>query len=267
MWTFRRKWTGVWTVLVFLALVQSMAHGEDESLHDPQVEEEVAAEWQVSIDSTVNGKYVWRGINVVDGAVFQPSVTVGRGGFSANAWGNMDITNDNGQDGDFTEIDLTLDYSWAWEVANFSAGAIYYTFPHGSAGASTTELYASAGLDCVLSPTVTVYEDVDEASGTYGTFSIGHGIDLGSPADGVSVGLDMSASAAYSSSDFNAFYYGPDESGFADALFSVGLPVAWDSGLSVTPAVNYSSMMDGDLEDALQDDSNFWAGVTVGYSF
>jgi hypothetical protein len=35
----------------------------------------------------------------------------------------------------------------------------------------------------------------------------------------------------------------------------------------VTPAVNYSSMMDGDLEDALEDDSNFWAGVTVGYSF
>ena len=266
MWTAGRKCTGLLTVFVLMALLGSVAQGED-AAQPPQAEDEIAAEWTASIESTLNGKYVWRGINVVDGAVFQPSLTLGRGGFSANAWGNMDITNDNGQDGNFTEIDLTLDYSWAWKAVNFSAGAIYYTFPHGSAGASTTELYGSAGLNCLLSPTVTVYEDVDEASGTYGTFSVGHGINLGSPAEGVSVGLELSASAAYSSSDFNAFYYGPDESGFADGLVSVGLPIGFDNGLSVTPALNYSSMLDSDLEDALEDDSNFWAGVTVGYSF
>lgn len=96
----------------------------------------------LALDVTYNGKYVWRGINTVDGDVLQPSGTLRYGGLSFNVWANMDLDNVNGQSGDFTEIDLTLDYTWSMDFVDLSVGRIYYTFPHSGQAPSTIEIYA-----------------------------------------------------------------------------------------------------------------------------
>ena len=234
-------------------------------------EEALAAEaeraWYFAIDATYNGKYIWRGQNLVDDHVFQPSVTVGYEGLSFNIWGNRDTTDVNNQGGNFTEIDYTVDYSWTWKGLDLSTGAIYYDFPHSSAP-ETVEVYGAVAVDTLLSPSFTLYWDVDEADGGYASFAIGHTFpDVWQPAENVSMSVDLSGSVGFASANWNNFYYGVDKSAFTDALVSLGLPVQFGERWSLTPAVNFSQLLDDDIRDTFSDQSNFWAGVTLSYSF
>jgi hypothetical protein len=190
---------------VLAALGAGFLRAEEQAAKEMQLEQE-GPQLSFALDLTYNGKYVWRGINTVDGGVFQPSATVAYGGLSFNVWANMDLDDVNGQSGDFTEYDLTMDYSWTWKPVDLSVGTIHYTFPHSDAP-STTELYAGLSLDLPLSPGLTVYHDVDEADGAYIALSAGHALeDIWKPAEDVSVSVALDASVAYGTSSYNDFY-------------------------------------------------------------
>jgi len=123
-------------------------------------------------------KYVFRGQNRVDDWVFQPGFGVSYEGLSASFWGNLDLTDENGYNGEFSEIDLTLDYSGQFpdiDILGYSVGMINYDFPVKGGADDTTELYAGLSLDVPASPSVTFYHDVDEADdGTYISADVGH---------------------------------------------------------------------------------------------
>ena len=224
-------------------------------------------DWSFELDATYDGKYVWRGINAVDDHVFQPSVSASKDGFTGSVWGNRDVTNVNGNVGDFTEIDYTLDYSWAYDPLTLSVGAIYYAFPNTGAP-STLELYSAVGLDTLLSPTLTVYGDVDEADGAYASLSVGHTFeDVWKPSDAVSLGVESSASVGYATSNFNSFYFGVDSSGFVDGALSVGCPLSLGEHWTVTPSLKYSFLIDDDLKSGVGNDDNLWAGLSLTFSF
>ncbi len=263
-WRKSIRWVVVCVMLT--AVTAGILHAAESAGNEPVPEPETPELW-FELDLTYNGKYVWRGINTVDGDVFQPSATIGYDGLSFNVWGNMDLDDANGQSGDFTEYDLTLDYSWTWDTVDLSVGAIYYTFPHSSAP-STTELYAGATLDLPLSPGITVYQDVDEADGSYISLSAGHSLeDIWTPARGVSVSAAVDGSVAYGTSHYNDYYYGEDSGALTDALLSLSFPVSLGENVSLTPAVNYSSLLDEDIRDNMSDDDNLWAGITISWAF
>ena len=122
-------------------------------------------------------KYIWRGQNLNDKSVFQPSVYLSKYGFTASIWGNQDWTGINDNGGNFTEFDYTLDYTNTIPGLDWlsgSAGVIHYTFPH-TPFASTTEVYGGLTLNKVpLTPSIKIYRDVDEMQGTYYQFGLGH---------------------------------------------------------------------------------------------
>ena len=129
--------------------------------------------WSVGIDTTVSSKYIWRGINLVDDPVFQPSVTASYKGLILSIWGNMELTNSNDQLGEFTEIDYVAEYTWSWNDLNLSVGVIHYQFPN-IGPPTTTEVHGGLSFDILLAPSLTVYQDVDLADGTYAALSISH---------------------------------------------------------------------------------------------
>jgi len=179
----------------------------------------------------------------------------------------MDMTNDNGNARDFTEIDYILAYSWAWQGMDFSAGAIYYELPH-SGGPSTTELYVSAGLDAMLSPSLTLYRDIDEANGTYANLAVQQAFeDLLIFSENVRGSFELSASVGYGSGDHSAYYFGNHDSAFVDALFTAGFPVQIGERWSLTPSLNYSVLLDRTIRSASDDDHNVWAGLSLSTSF
>ena len=109
----------------------------------------------------LNGKYVWRGQVVTPDPVLQPDVTVNFLGFSAGFWGNIDTNDVNGMEWEFNEVDWTLGYEMNLPLLNLGAGFINYTFP-GSDASGTTEFYLGASVNVLLSPSLTVYQDIEQ---------------------------------------------------------------------------------------------------------
>jgi hypothetical protein len=195
----------------------------------------------VGTSADILSKYVWRGQNLVDDWVLQPGASVGYKDLTASFWGNLDLTDENGYKGQFSEVDLTLDYSGqvpVTDILSYSVGVIYYDFP-ASGGADTWEIYWGLGLDVPASPSVTVYHDVDEVNGTYLSLGVGHSIknltELG-------LGIDLGASIGWGSASYNKSYWGPDKSELNDLVLSAAFPFEV-AGFAVTPSVNYITLI------------------------
>lgn len=228
--------------------------------------------WSLTLDSTFNGKYVWRGINVVDDPVWQPSATFAWKGLSLNVWGNMDLTDANGDRRNFTEVDYTLDYSHSVGKATLSVGTIRYVFPH-TGFPTTTEVYAGVALDAPLSPTFKVYKDIDESDGIYANFSLSHTVpDLVRFSEKVSMSLALSAAVGWGDHKNNNFYYaGTDSSGLADLTCSVGFPISIGDHITIKPAFNCSRLLDPDVRRNMKaagiDPTNHWFGISFTFAF
>ena len=69
----------------------------------------------LSVTTAVYGKYMWRGINIINEPVHQPEVYLGYKGLTLGVWANQELTNATKHCGDFTEFDYSIDYSWSWK--------------------------------------------------------------------------------------------------------------------------------------------------------
>jgi len=222
-------------------------------------------------------KYVWRGQNISDDPVFQPSISAGYDGLTVSIWGNLELTNINDKSGDFSELDYSLDYSGDFpgiKGIGYSVGVIYYDFPGAAADSTripdTTELYWGFSFDLPASPSITVYHDVDEAEGTYISFAIGHSIEkfveLGPD---VPVEMEVGASLGWGSGSYNKYYWGTEQSKMNDLVLSASFPFEV-AGLTVAPTLNYVTLLNDDIRDtdAYGTDSDFFfAGVSLSKSF
>ena len=105
-------------------------------------------------------QYIWRGFALSrNSVVFQPSLTVGYKGFSANVWGNFDTSQNNpfvttSRQAKWNETDFTFGYSrelytgTAIKSLSANIGVIYYALdsvnnPQGD----SFEIYYGLGLD------------------------------------------------------------------------------------------------------------------------
>ena len=219
----------------------------------------------IGASADIMSKYVWRGQNLVDDWVLQPSISVGYKNLTASFWSNLDLTDENGFEGEFSEIDLTLDYSNQFpgiDFLSYSLGFINYDFPVKSGADDTWEIYWGLGLDAPASPSVTVYHDVDEAAGTYVSFGIGHSMENLTDSG---LGVDLSASIGWGSSGYNKTYWGPDDSELNDLVLSVALPFEV-AGYTVTPSVNYITLISDDIRAPNTYGQNDMWVVGVGFS-
>ncbi len=226
----------------------------------------------VEVTAAHYSKYIWRGQNLNDDPVFQTAVSVSYGSLGAGIWGNMDLTNINGNTGDFSEIDYSLDYSAAMpglEGIGYSLGVIYYDFP-GTAASATAELYWALNFDLPLSPSITSYHDVDEADGTYVSFAVGRAIEkiaeLGSD---IWVAMEIGASLGWGSASYNRYYWATPQSRLNDLVLSVSFPIEI-AGWTSAPSVNYVTLVSNDIRDSdmYGTDSDFlFVGIGISRRF
>jgi len=236
-------------------------------------DEENEKDWSIEIDNTFNSKYVWRGINLVDDWVWQPSSSASYKWFTVSVWGNVELTDENDYDspygsgeGELTEVDYTVEFSHSWEKLLFAFGVIHYSFPN-TGFDPTTEIYSSVGMDLVVTPSFTVYQDVDQADGTYCTLAVGKTFEnFWEPSDSIGLSADLSAAASFGSDKYNEFYFGRNEFAFTDALFSASLPLAIGKYFSITPMVNYTMLIDGGIRNEMENDDNFFYGASLALS-
>lgn len=234
-----------------------------EQLNEASALEAIAeSKLEVSTDGAVVNRYVWRGILLTKGPVFQPSLTLGGGNFSFNVWSNMDLDDVNANKMQVNELDFTLDYSFSLKSYGISVGIIPYTFPNTDFN-STTEVYLGLGADVVLSPSVTIYKDIDESDGTYISFGFGHSL----PVERLSSGLDLSAAIGWGSGKNNEFYYSVAKNSATDIYFGASMSFQVGEFLSLTPSLGYAGLLQGEIRNSFEDKDHVLAGITVSSSF
>lgn len=244
-------------------------------------EEKPTADLSVSALS----KYVWRGYELSkDSLVLQPSMTVGYKGFGFNLWGNLD-TNEHeflteeadgstGPDANsmsWNETDMTISYDTSCSFADYGVGYIYYSV---DGLPDTQEVYVTATLKTLLSPSLTIYRDYDAVPGWYITAGVSHSV----PVSG-DLSLDLGARVGYYDIDDESTLAEPDDpsdaySGFHDGLLSASMTFPVGEYFSVTPEIYYSFPLSSDAEDVIEagsanlKDSDFiYGGVTLSMSF
>lgn len=247
-------------------------------------------------------KYIWRGYeNTRHSIVVQPSMTVGYKGFSANLWGNLDTepysTTGGSNSSTWTETDFTLSYTKAIGIVNAGLGYIYYNLGAPNAGAvkplDSQEIFVTLGLNKLLSPTLTVYKEIDHYHQWYFLLGISHAFEFNK-----TVSLKLGASASYLLSDyadaarynvqpsyggypkFNKNYQATNDkfSNFHDGVLTASLPINLAKYVTVSPMVSYVFPLSSDAENEMKargkktdlagnDSSHFYGGITITLSF
>lgn len=219
-------------------------------------------------------EYVWRGMLLTNDPVLQPSVTLGLGGFSLNVWGSFDVTDVNENDNTeyaLQELDFTLGYETTFnDMVTVGVGFIEYTFPGNGDGSNnaerTSEVYASAGLDIVLQPTLTVYWDFDEVDGFYATLGVGHTFELTE-----ALGLSLGGTLGWGDRNYHEYHVGNDTNGLSDYNVKASLDYAVTENLSVSVVAVYSNFVDTQIADAAEraydHNENIYGGVLLGLTF
>jgi hypothetical protein len=269
------KAANMW-MCVILCVISWTALGEE--IHKEYAPEAPAVEESpvltTNLSACFNSKYIWRGQLLNDDFVFQPLVGLGYGGLSASLWGNLDLTDYHNNSGEFTEYDWTLGYADTVPGVDFltySIGTIYYYFPSTDGDLDTVELYAGLGLAMPVRPTVTVYRDIDEIDGTYVAFSVSHSVDkLFELSPDMPVGMTLLTSVGWGNDAYNKGYWGGlDESSLQDLTVTIGFPIPV-RGWTLTPSVNYVTLLDSDIQRADTYDTSsdyFFTGLTLSRSF
>ena len=224
----------------------------------PVVKTVAAEEIKVGAYADINllSAYVWRGQVLNNEAVLQPSATITKGGFAINLWGNYNYTDRaTGKSREYSEIDLTVSYSRAFGPVTLGAGCIEYLFPNqtlvdangvGTGYPGTREVYLSASLPGLpVVPSLTVYYDYGEADSLYASGSLAYTAKFND-----ALCMNLNASLGYGAEGYNSFYFGINEAALNDG--NIGVSMTWTvcPNLSLTPAYQYTMLVDQDIESA-----------------
>ncbi|ABK98830.1 TorF family putative porin [Pelobacter propionicus] len=201
------------------------------------IPEDLTADLNVSLYT----QYVWRGYALSkDSLVIFPTLTVGYKGFAFNVWTDLDTDYDGlGPAGDshncrLWETDYVLTYSNSYEPwkLNYTLGWIYYD-TDGTDGLTPTksqELFVTLGLDTLLKPTFSVFQEIETGHAWYFQLGLSHSLAVYKDWS-----LDLAGTVSYlnnkSTNDFSDFH---------DGNISAGLKIPLNKYLSITPKIQYS---------------------------
>ncbi len=266
----------------FSTIIEALA--QDAKPAAPTVEEE-----KPTTDFTVSAlsAYIWRGQQQTkDSMVIQPSMTIGYKGFTANLWGNLDTnpysTTSAKYSGNWTETDLTLSYSKAFGPVTAGIGYIYYSLNAPNPGAAdpldSQEIYASLAGNVLLSPTLTVYKEIDHYHQWYFLFGVSHTFEFSK-----SVSLKLAASGSYLLSDDASTYPKYDAnalpttdkfSNFHDGVISATLPFTPLKYVTIAPTVSWVFPLSDDAKNEMKgrsktgkDDNYLYGGINLSFAF
>jgi hypothetical protein len=243
--------------------------------------------------TAVLNQYIWRGYEMSrNSIVIQPAITLGYSGFSANLWGNMDTKayspTSASYPGTWNETDLTLSYSKTLGLFTVGGGYIYYSLASLNKDAAdrndSQELFATVSLSTLLSPTLTVYKEIDHYRNWYFLLGISHVVELNKM-----FALKLAGSAGYLMSTDADTYPKYNSNGaatsdkfnnFHEGTVSASLPIKVTDRITITPTLSYIFPLTNDARDEIKglglkgttvpserDSSFVVGGITASFSF
>jgi len=221
----------------------------------------------ITFDNSFYSKYMWRGVNLSNGGVFQPSLTVGFQGLELNIWGSYEFTDNvlypSGSNGKnrFTEWDTTLSYSGESPYGSWTIGTTQYAYPT-TGFANTTEVFGQFNLNHALNPYFAAYFDVDESKGTY--LRLGGSTNL-SPLSQTPIELNFWVGCGDKKN--NDFTYGNSRAGLADYGIEARVSTPLGKDGTLWTSVGFTSLFDSKHLAGSNNRSNFTVGFGYGLKF
>lgn len=239
--------------ILMITVVTSMAYAEEADV--------VTGSASVGVFN----RYVFRGYELSrDSVIIQPALTASYKGFSASMWGNIDTDEkptqsfvpDTTDQKSFNETDLTLSYTYEIDKLALTGGYIFYSTRYAN---ETEEVFVSATYNILLSPTLAIYRDINEYSGTYINLSLSHSLPLYKE-----ITLDFGASAGYfvGSSDYwktyersTGAYTGDRYKAFHDGMVKAGFTIPVAKNAVIQPSVQYWFPLSGKADRVIDGNS------------
>ncbi|MBA7494240.1 hypothetical protein ES702_04815 [subsurface metagenome] len=200
-------------------------------------------------------RYIWRGFDIFpkNKSAIQPSLTLnfGESGFSIGLWCSFSL---GGRDElkYSDEIDFTLVYHFKIsEDFSFQAGFNHYGWYFAKnfsfKDSTTQEFFVTAVLpEIFLSPTLTVYYDINLGDGLYILLGGGHSVKLSN-----TITINLSASLGYNGGQWIKNF------GFSDLEFDVSLPFKLNK-FTISPFFNYTFV----FLDSVNENNEIWFGFS-----
>jgi hypothetical protein len=222
----------------------------------------------VSATADFASAYIFRGVTLNDGLVFQPGVSISGlpipeqyGAVTLGTWANYDIAENPAtlRKHEFSEVDYYLTYVLPVKAVDISATYTEYTYP---------TVAAEADREVALAVGKAIGE-----TGLYPSLTINYGLDglidqdwyiqggLGYTKD-LTEALSLSASvkAAYVIDDAGA-------DGFNDATASLGLAYALTENWSIKGSVNYVAQLDDEVLTDVEYDKSLYGTLGLACNF
>jgi hypothetical protein len=214
-------------------------------------------------------KYLFRGIDLSENKwVTQFGADLGYKGFTLSYWSNLLTKGFSGNPtgfkaGDITETDITLNYGFSpIELLSFNVGNTFYSLEGLN---DTNELYLKTTLNTLLSPTLSIYWDYDEASkaGLFYSFSVGHTFEVNK-----NLGVNLGALVSYNQSNWSV-----TGNQSANNWNNYELSVSADytlpclDKLKISPSYTYSNAISHEMREkaGITDESLY--GIKATYTF
>jgi hypothetical protein len=218
-------------------------------------------------DLSASGKYVWRGMPYNSETVLWPDVWINWKGFTVTIWGSMDLSDVKEEQWKFTDIFFFFDYSRTFGKLNCSIGYGHYIYPgYADFFPTTGEIYGKVGTDFgIFQAYLTAYLDIKEAKGLYITPELSRSFSFDN------VTSTLSVSLGFADKKHNLYYFYVDKSGFTDLTVKLGFSISpkgpLGNHMSFNGSLNYSKILDNELADQFEDNSNFWWGIGINMFF
>jgi hypothetical protein len=235
----------------------------------------------INADLPLYSKYVWRGINLTNDYVLQPELDISLMGFKLGVWGNYELTDVNEMSGDFSEFNYSLAWGMSFPFINLGIGYIYYEYPE-AGEFNTSEFYVSGKVNVLLSPSLTIYQDVDKFKGAYWEASVSYDFELGETTKLETTGGLGLGSKSYITGYFPVdpdLPWSPDfstDASATDYYLDLRVPFHPIPFITVAPSLTWTSLL-GEAKDSVSaapDDtvysgitSNFYWGITASFGF
>ena len=227
----------------------------------------VARAADVSATADFASAYIFRGVTLNDGLVFQPGAKISGfpipeqyGSVAVGTWANYDISDYGGRlkKNEFSEIDYYATYTLPVKVVDLSTTYTEYTYPHG----------ATADREVALAVGKTIGE-----TGLYPSLTINYGLD-GAVENNwyIQGGLDYSKAlteALTFSTGVKVAYLVSDtgKDGFNDATAKVGLSYALTKNWALNSSLNYVAQLDDEVLTDEAYDKSVYAMLGVSCNF
>jgi hypothetical protein len=146
----------------------------------------------------------------------------------------------------------------------WNVGIVEYQYP-GTGFERYREWFAGVSFDEAWgAPYMTVYTGNNATTGSYATVGLSHSLPVHF---GKTEAIDLGVELTYGDARCNRFLYGWDGSTFTDILLSAGAEFDLGRGWTLTPTLNYSTLLHSKLLAGAPRRSNVWAAFSFGFKF